>query len=327
MIYGILLKEIQIKIDRIKCRLVDEMQDVAIMYHYVRNRNGWNGIFPLEPKLFEEQIDALSKHYEIVAPEDLGRKSSKPKCVLTFDDGTKDQYSVAFDILNRKGLPGYFTVMSGPLVHQNIPVFNLVHVVLSMFTDEEIWAGLNKTFELKDIEENSSVIYSYEKDLLRRYNKYALNFLLSENESRSFLEQKVISKYGTKQNFINQFYISTEEFLKMKHAGMTLGVHCVDHRPYSGNAMDFYHKEIEPCAEFMDKELGVKPQWYTPAFGGGEKYQSMVKDLEPILIEKGFKGGFTTIPGKNEGLSTFWLNRYDCAKVPPVSKEYLGEIY
>lgn len=290
------------------------MNDIAVMYHYVRERDGWNGIFPLEPKKFIKQIEMLSKTYEIVSPDALEKKSNKPKCVLTFDDATKDQFTNAFEILKTKGIPGYFTVMSGPLVEGKIPVFNLVHTVLSLYTDDEIWNDLKNEFELRDIE-NLSTLYSYEKDLLRRYNKYALNFILSEEDSRNFLEKRVLFKYGTIKKFINEFYINKEEFLKMKDAGMTIGVHCVDHRPYNGNAEEFYNCEIKPCAKFIKEELGVVPRWYTPAFGGGEKYKDMIRDLEPLLRENEFTGAFTTIQGLNSGLSNFWLNRYDCVYI------------
>lgn len=294
------------------------MNDLAIMYHYIRDRNEWAGIYPLNPNDFEQQIEFLSKHYDIVTPDNLDKRGTKPKCILTFDDATKDQFTVAFDILNKKGIPGYFTVMSGPIVNREIPIFHLVHTVLSIYSDKEIWNDLNKEFRLKDIEKKSSY-YKYEKDLLRRYNKYILNFYLSEQQSRQFLEQRVISKYGKKKTFIDEFYISKEEFLKMRDAGMTIGVHCVNHRPYDGIALDFYNNEIAPCAQFIKEELKITPRWYTPAFGGGEKYKEMILELEPILKNNGYKGGFTTIEGINDGLSSFWLNRYDCINIPPIT--------
>ncbi|PLT35492.1 polysaccharide deacetylase family protein [Bacillus sp. V5-8f] len=301
------------------------MKDIAVMYHYVRNRDGWNGIHPLEPEKFKTQIEILSKYFEIVGPDDLDKKGSKPKCVLTFDDATKDQSTIAFDILKRKGLPAYFTVMSGPYVKGKIPVFHLVHTVLSTYSEEEIWTEINKEFDLKDIDKLSSTVYHYEVDLLRRYIKYTLNYVLSENQSLEFLENRVISNFGSKKNFIEQFYISNEEFIKMKEAGMTIGVHCVDHRPYSGNALHFYKNEIEPCANFIKENIGIDPKWYTPAFGGGEQYKTMIEKLEPILKDHGYKGGFLTISGLNNGLSKFWLKRFDCINLPPLSNLILTD--
>jgi len=293
--------------------------DIAIMYHYVKERN-WRGIFPLEPHKFEEQVELLSKYYNIVCPDELNNPpKDKPYCVLTFDDGTKDQYQNAFSILKKKGIPGYFTVMSGPLENREIPIIHLVHAGLSFYSDEEIWNELNELYNLKEVPELSN-IYSYEKDNFRRYNKYTFNFYLPEIKSREYLEKKLFRFFKSRENFIEDYYINKPELIQMRKEGMTLGVHCVNHLPYSGDANEFYMREIEPCVEYLKNQIGVIPEWYTPAFGGGERKDKMINDLEPILIHNGFKGGFTTIPGFNKGLSNFWLNRFDCVDIPPFKK-------
>jgi hypothetical protein len=292
------------------------MRDLTVMYHYIRNRD-WKGIHPLTPEDFSIQLDWLCKNYEIVQPSALaGPKKNKPFCVISFDDGTKDQYSIAFDILNRRGIPAYFTIMSGPLVEKIIPIFHLTHTVLSFFSDIEIWEELTQKYDLSDVPQKSE-IYHYESDVFRRYNKYVFNFMLSEKESRAYLEPKALSLFKSKDDFINQFYVSTEEWRKMRQAGMTLGVHCVRHLPYSGDALDFYSNEIEPCSQFIKDNINTAPEWYTPAFGGGEKAKQMMMELEPILKANGYKAGFSTAPGLNNGLSQFWLNRYDCTQLPP----------
>ncbi|WP_027087212.1 polysaccharide deacetylase family protein [Cohnella panacarvi] len=292
------------------------MKDIAVMYHYVKT-NDWKGIVSLEPEIFEQQIDILNKSYEIVSPDDLRKpRGLKPRCVLTFDDGTKDQYTIAFQIMKNKGVPGYFTVMSSPLLDEVVPIFHLVHIVLSFHSDEEIWGDLRGRYDVDEVPQLSG-IYSYEKDIYRRYNKYAFNFFLTKDQARDYLQEKAIKVFGTSKNLIDQYYVSKNEFMEMKSQGMTIGVHCAHHTPYCGDANIFYKDEIEPCGLFLKNELNITPEWYTPAFGGGEQYKAMFRDLEPILREHGYKAGFATTPGKNNGLSNFWLNRYDCIHVPP----------
>ncbi len=300
------------------------MNDLVIMYHYVGERPDWKGIVPISVSDFEKQIDKIAMHYDIVSPEDFNRKSSKARCVLSFDDATKDQYTNAFDVLKKKGLPAYFTVMSGYLTDKKVPVMHLVHTVLSLYSDKEIWASLNKQHTLIEVESKSLSCYHYETDVTRRCNKYVLNFLLDESQSRTFLEPYVIDHFGSMKCFIEEFYITKTEFSVMRDNGMTLGVHCVDHRPYCGDPWHFYKREIKPCEDFIKKELGLKPTWYTPAFGGGTEYKKMITELKPILLERGYQGGFTTLPGYNEGLQNFWLNRYDCFKLPSFKSSKLA---
>ncbi|MEK4882992.1 MULTISPECIES: polysaccharide deacetylase family protein [Paenibacillus] len=292
------------------------MEDISIMYHYVRAKD-WKGINPLEPRKFAEQIDILHKSYEIVSPEDLQKPVGlKPRCVLSFDDGTKDQYTNAFQIMKSKGVPGYFTVMSGPLKEGVIPVFHLVHILLSNHSDEEVWEDLNKLYDLKEVPKLSG-IYNYEQNIYRRYNKYALNFFLTESQSKNYLTDKALKIFGSSENLIDQYYVNKEEFMEMKNQGMTIGVHSCNHNSFFGDGEEFYKLEIEPCAQFLKSEMNITPNWYTPAFGGGNNYKEMFRALEPILKENGYKGAFATTPGKNKGLSNFWLNRYDCINVPP----------
>lgn len=287
------------------------MHHLAVMYHYVQPK-GSSGIVPVEPEEFEAQIDRLSKHYEIVSPDMLTKPAaSKPYCVITFDDATKDQYQHAFRILKRKGVPAYFTLMSGPLSSGKIPIMHLVHSVLSYFSDREIWADLTGIYGLEQLSSIIGSFYSYELDPLRRYNKYALNFMLSEAQSRAYLEYK-LSSIMELDEFIDEYYISLEEWRDIVDAGMTVGVHAVEHKKFQGEAKEFFEQEIAPCRDYIRNRLGIDPKWYTPAFGGGPAYKEMMRSLQPILMEEGFRGGFTTQPGEIDSTNQFWFNRIDC---------------
>lgn len=284
------------------------------MYHYVREQEGWKGIVPLSPKEFSQQIDDLNKTYDIISVDQIHEKRSKPWCVLTFDDGTKDQYTHAFDILKSKGVPAYFTIMSGPLVTGKIPMIHLVHTVLSFISDEEIWEMINDKFDTSGVEE-ASLIYFYEQNKLRRYNKYMLNVKLSEAEATDILGAAFHSLFPDRLHFIDNFYISENEIQRMSREGMTIGVHCHDHLQYNGNPQHFYDQEIEPCRKFLKRVLGFEPVWYTPAFGGGVQHEEMQEQLTPILLHNGFKGAFTT---KSRGIPLepeFWMDRIDGAKI------------
>lgn len=288
--------------------------NLAVMYHYVREPEEWKGSVPISPRAFEEQIDRLSKTYEFILPDDLKKKTAKRKCILTFDDATKDQYEIAFDIMQRKGVPGYFTVMSGPLVEKEVPVFHLVHAALSLFEENVLWDELRLQLTQRDFLslDSSNDTYFYEQSQLRKYIKYALNFLLNSELSKNFLEKMVYSQLGSKQKFIDNMYINVEEFQKMKRAGMALGVHCVHHTPFDGRGEEYYQREIVPCAEFMQEQLHMIPTWYTPPFGGGEKKILMMESLQDILLSDGYKGAFTNSSGIIDDPSSFWFNRFDC---------------
>lgn len=281
------------------------------MYHYVRDPETFKGSVPVSKEKFRWQMEQLSRKYEIVSPDDLSKSSNKNRCVITFDDGTKDQYTNAYQVLKEMGLPGYFTVMSGPLIDKEVPIFHLVHNLLSEFSDDEIWEEIQSYVTLSDITAAND-IYSYESNIKRRYIKYLLNFVWSSKESKKYISNKFKEKYNNKEKFINHFYITEDEFKEMYNNGMTIGVHANKHRGFSGQGLKFFKEEIKPCIDFMQNNLNIKPHWYTPAFGGGENKDSMRKELKEILIHNGIQGAFTTNEGIIEGIDSYWLNRFDC---------------
>lgn len=282
----------------------------AIMYHYVRPKDDWRGSVPIEPIEFERHIIKLRQKYSIIAPEHLHTKTDKPKCIITFDDATKDQYTIAFPILKKYDVPAYFAVMSGPLEQRRVPTFHLVHAVLSHFSDEEVWEELQKKYGPIDIS-GADKYYGYEHNMFRKYNKFTLNILLSELDSRAYLESKLQSTYKDLDAFIDDFYISIDQLKEMNKAGMSLGVHCVNHLPYNNQPQKYYDEEIAPCKFFMEKKLGIVPRYYTPAFGGGVYYNNMLKNLTKLLRENGIINGFA-INNENNIMNDFWISRIDC---------------
>jgi peptidoglycan/xylan/chitin deacetylase (PgdA/CDA1 family) len=297
------------------------MNNIAVMYHYIRERDDWRGIVPLSPQDFSHQIDMLSKTYDIISLDQIDVHRSRPWCILTFDDGTKDQYTNAFEILKCKGVPAYFTVMSGPLVAGVVPVMHLVHTVLSFVADEQIWELIRSKHDTTDIEE-ASTIYSYERDRLRRYNKYMLNMKLTTEEATEILGLLFDNLFPDKSEFINDFYLTEREIKQMHREGMNIGVHCHKHQPYCGNPQQFYDKEIEPCRAYLMNVLGSSPEWYTPAFGGGVHHKAMREQITPILVANGFKGAFSTVSKEVSQEREFWIDRIDCSKLLHAKIDY-----
>ncbi len=77
----------------------------AVNYHATR---------VMDRASFVRQIRYLRHHFEILdaagltAYLDGGRRLARPGLLLTFDDGFKNHYTVAADVLDEEGVPGFF---------------------------------------------------------------------------------------------------------------------------------------------------------------------------------------------------------------------------
>ena len=90
----------------------------VMMYHYVRDpgddAEAGSGIPGMSVKVFESQLDELSKRHTFVTWPDVRAALQEDKalpgsaCLLTFDDGVRDHYVNVFRILRERGLSGCF---------------------------------------------------------------------------------------------------------------------------------------------------------------------------------------------------------------------------
>jgi len=93
-----------------------EEQKVRILYyHSIGERVGDNYYLRIPPDTFREQMRLLSEEYDVISLRELvdrvksGRKI-KRSVLITFDDGFKDNYTVAYPILQEYDLPATFFV-------------------------------------------------------------------------------------------------------------------------------------------------------------------------------------------------------------------------
>lgn len=91
----------------------------VLMYHSVNPKSD-KGMYRLivEPRTFQKQMQFLKSHqYNVVSLETVGRmikdkEKIPPKTVaITFDDGYKDNYTYAFEVLKKFGFPATIFVI------------------------------------------------------------------------------------------------------------------------------------------------------------------------------------------------------------------------
>jgi len=309
------------------------MEIYSVMYHYVLNEkeDQFDGIFPIWEKEFERQIKWLKKNFEIIDPKLLSKdltstkiyKSTKRKCILTFDDGTKDQMRNAVRVMDKHNIKACFFVLSDVLVDKIMPIAQLLHVVLCYFNPDKVIDHLytNRLIDSrfdKEIEKIALDIYDYEKDDGRAYLKYIVNYYLDTN-SETLKESLIslMSELFTEKEMVDYWFMNIEDLILMQKNGHTIGSHGRIHRSYESMSFDELKSDIEKSHNKLSNIFNNKIDTYAHPFGGDNSMKN--RHAISILKKLGYSACFNVVPKVNEkDLDRFNLNRFDAASLPEV---------
>lgn len=95
-----------------------------LTYHHIAELPEKSSSKPyyVTPKMFERQLQYLKdKNYRVVTAQEFyellrkGKNPSQKTVMLTFDDGSKDNYKNAYPLLKKYGFPGVFYINSSKL--------------------------------------------------------------------------------------------------------------------------------------------------------------------------------------------------------------------
>lgn len=96
----------------------EEVVAPILCYHTVNERQNEESD-PIHPDLFEAHICYLRENYNVITIQDIvnaltqGLKLPQKSVAVTFDDGYRDNYEVAFPILKKYQTPATFYVVTG----------------------------------------------------------------------------------------------------------------------------------------------------------------------------------------------------------------------
>ena len=161
---------------------------------------------------FEKELDFYLKYFKPVSLAELvsNKNSDKKIFHLSFDDGLKECAEIIAPILLEKGIPATFFVNSGFVDNQQL---------FHKYKASLIFNRLNKTSALKA------------EQILKEHNLNGREILKA-----SFLQENILDEVaGLIGIYFNDFlktqkpYLTTEQILKLKSDGFSIGAHSFNH--------------------------------------------------------------------------------------------------
>lgn len=292
------------------------MPILAVNHHYFRVSRAGRGIHPVTPAaLRAEVLKIRASGWRLGREEDIsallaGELGSDDRvCVLTFDDGLKEQLA-ALDLLSELGACALCYVPTRPLTDLVVLDVHKLHMIHAEQTEAEIVAELDRRYGFSRHvidEELSTNQYPYDAPFARRA-KYFLNFVLDAEQRLDWIHRTFASLFGDERVVAESLYMNKKD-VKRLAAGHLLGSHGHAHVALATLGPVELRHDLACSREILATLTGRAPVGVSYPFGSkaalGAPVYAAARDV-------GYRYGLTMTRGVNASdadLDPFTLRR------------------
>ena len=269
-----------------------------VTYHYVRNLqySRYPEIKGLSTDDFEEQIQYIKKHYNVISGPELmdaivedAPLPPRP-LILTFDDGYIDHFTDVFPVLDRENLPGCFFPPAKCILEHEVLNVNKIQFVLASTPEKRTLVE----YIFKQIDDNrsrynllTSAAYWEKLGKPGRFDPAEVIFckrMLQHElhpELRQAITDELFSRYVTSDeaSFSRELYMSTDQIQVLKRYGMYVGSHGYDHFWLNTLSTQQQEREIDQSLMFL-KSMGVDDRRWIMCYPYGAYDESLLSVLK-----------------------------------------------
>ncbi len=237
---------------------------------------------------FTQQMETLSQYFNVMSLEEglrqvqIGRIARSAVCI-TFDDGYRDNYDVAFPILKALNLPATFFIATGYLgkgkMWNDVVIESVKNTKLTDLDLTEL--SLDK-YAVTSIQQKLTLIGV----LINRWR----NKPLDERNSLAIKLSQIA------QVNLNQRIMMTEDEVKqLSDAGMEIGGHTVNHPILASTNLEDARQEIEEGKARLENITGKEIKYF--AYPSGRANKDYHEEHKKIVEQAGFCAALTTNNG------------------------------
>jgi peptidoglycan/xylan/chitin deacetylase (PgdA/CDA1 family) len=274
-------------------RLVNKRNLLVIMYHGVSKRNYTPRVYTQLPEdLFRRQMLFLKKHYtpvslsQVIEALSFGKPLPERAALITFDDGLKNNYGVAFPILQEMKIPAAIFPTLDFIGSENIFWFDELYLILCEAAARR--AALKLPDPAAEKYFQTGQLWNSYLELAGAFKQSGLAF---RNMEMDRLRKEIPLDY---RPFLDDFgVLSWNEIKTMHRSGLIeYGVHTATHRILSELTEEEWNSEIVDPKIRLEDELGIKISAFCyPNGRPGVDFQSTHKDF---LRKTGYLCAFST---------------------------------
>ena len=250
---------------------------LVLNYHRVGQSAGqpWDRtLWSATEEGFDEQLGFLAQHADVIGPRDLPAVAAagRGRCVLlTFDDGYRDNFELAYPLLRRHRLEATFFLATGFLDRPHIA-----------WWDELAWMVRNATRPVVEAGDWLPADVPLEPDreaaiaaLVRAYKA------MQGDQDVAFLDH-VAAATGSGRctpAHADNMWMTWEMARELRDGGMTIGGHTVNHPVLARISESEQEQEVAVCAQRLREELDLPMRWFSYPVGDRDAFTPATRAL------------------------------------------------
>lgn len=223
---------------------------LVLNYHRIGDPAGSlfdHNLWSVSAEDFDRQVAFLANNFDVIGVGDLEHALIQPRgqfVLLTFDDGYRDNYALAFPILKSRGVSATFFIATGFIDRPRAPAW-----------DEIAW--MLRTTRLRTLAANEwlPTTVSLDQGFARLLAVYkSLGTELTE-AYLDFLADALGTGRCPQSLAVDQ-WMTWDMLREMQAGGMTFGGHTVNHPILANATADQQDWEVGECQRRLSEELG-----------------------------------------------------------------------
>ncbi len=228
---------------------------------------------------FAREIEFLNRAFQIVSIDELfcaiktGRGFERPSVVITFDDGYLDNYTLAYPVLKKHGVPAVIYLTTGLIGTMGRTWPDQIELAL-LKTQKESFA-MPELFD----DELIHIRTQHEKEIANRRIAEKLKQLW-DHERMRFMGM-LLAALGQDEELLNnqeRIMLNWSEVQKMANDGITFGSHSHSHPILSRLPIDEAKKEILLSKKCIEEHLGAEVKHFAFPNGRAEDFSDELRD-------------------------------------------------
>jgi len=302
MASGAIKKRVKLGIRR--CLTTSRMTDVIrastpprlIVFNYHRIREAHQAT-RFDPELygpdqvqFSSQIEWIARRYDILSEDRLaavvesGMKLTRHSAMITFDDGYRDNYELAYPILKAKRVPAVFFIPTGSIVERTLGPWDIIAWMVQGSTRKTI------TLRGHDFATTGEAGRTSIRDLISLWK------LLPGNEVSTFLEElgTAADVRMPSRDEQDAELMTWDHLREVSRNAVAIGSHTHSHSVLAGLDLAAQKEELRVSKALLERNLGVEVRSLAYPVGLYEHFHVESKEL---ARQCGYQFAFSFLTG------------------------------